>query len=189
MDYGTIGSNCEESEESRMTASKYVIRKAQPEDASILAAAERKIAKTPGQLVSRPEELKDENFRSKIIDLASAENGIYLVIENHGSIIGHAILEPHKLAATSHVVFLTIAIHEEHQGKGWGRILMRHLIEWAKSNEKIEKFELQVRSSNARAIKLYESLGFGEEGRKTKRLKLGPNHYIDDVYMALWVGS
>jgi hypothetical protein len=46
---------------------------------------------------------------------------------------------------------------------------------------------LQVRSSNTLAIKLYESLGFAEEGRKTKRLKYGPDDYQDDVYMALWV--
>jgi ribosomal protein S18 acetylase RimI-like enzyme len=40
----------------------------------------------------------------------------------------------------------------------------------------------------ARAIALYRSLGFAEEGRKTRRLKIGPNEYIDDLYMALWVG-
>jgi RimJ/RimL family protein N-acetyltransferase len=65
---------------------------------------------------------------------------------------------------------------------------MEYLIEWTKKHPKIEKFELQVRSSNTRAINLYESLGFVEEGRKTKRLKYGPNEYLDDVYMALWVG-
>ena len=61
------------------------------------------------------------------------------------------------------------------------------LIDWARAHPGIEKFELQVRSSNARAIKLYEGLGFVEEGRKTRRLKYGPNDYQDDVYMALWV--
>ncbi len=50
------------------------------------------------------------------------------------------------------------------------------------------KVELQVRSSNERAIALYRSLGFVEEGRKTRRLKIGPNKYLDDLYMALWVG-
>jgi hypothetical protein len=39
-----------------------------------------------------------------------------------------------------------------------------------------------------RAIALYRSFGFIEEGRKTRRLKIGPNEYLDDVYMALWVG-
>jgi RimJ/RimL family protein N-acetyltransferase len=163
-------------------------RNAMPEDAPILAEAEREIAKTPGRLASSPNELKDEHFREKIIALSSIETGLYVVIEEDGAIVGHAVLDPHKLASTAHVVSLTIAIHEGHQGKGLGKKLMQYLIEWTKNHPKIEKFELQVRSSNTRAINLYKSLGFAEEGRKTKRLKYGPNEYLDDVYMALWVG-
>jgi ribosomal protein S18 acetylase RimI-like enzyme len=170
-----------------MTSSPYSVRRAVPEDAPALAQAERDIAKTPGRLVSRPEELRDENFEEKIVSLSKNDSGIYLVIEENKFILGHAFLEPHKLAATSHVVVLTIAVHEGFQGKGLGKILMQHLIEWAQSNSKIEKIELQVRSSNIRAINLYQTLGFIEEGRKTKRLKLGPNEYLDDIYMALWV--
>ena len=66
---------------------------------------------------------------------------------------------------------------------------MNELLRWARSDPRIEKIELQVRSSNEPAIHLYRSLGFVEEGRKTKRLKTGPNEYLDDVYMALWVGQ
>lgn len=163
------------------------IRPARLEDAPILAAAEREIAKVPGQLASRPEELKDEAFSEKIGALAKLDTAAYVVIESDDVIAGHAIVEPHRLANLGHVVFLTLAIHDGHQGKGLGRILMEHLIAWARANPKIEKFELQVRASNDRAIKLYESLGFVEEGRKIKRLKFGPGDYRDDVYMALWV--
>lgn len=172
-----------------MSTKNYHIRRARPEDASKLAEAQREIAKVPGKLASRPEELKDEFFKTKISDISQMNNGLCLVIEKNDQIIGHAFLEPHKLAVTSHVVFLTIAIHEGYQGNGWGKILMNNLIEWARSNDKIEKFELQVRSSNLHAIKLYESLGFVEEGRKTKRIKIAPENYLDDIYMALWVGN
>lgn len=171
-----------------MNSENYIIRNARPEDASILAEAEREIAKIPGRLASRPEELKDENFKEKIISLSQNTSGLYLVVEDNGEIVGHAVVEPHKLQVTSHVVFLNIAIHEGHQGRGIGKMLMKHLVEWAKAHPKIEKFELQVRSSNVGAIKLYESLGFVEEGRKIKRLKYGPNDYQDDIYMSLWVG-
>lgn len=164
------------------------IRNATPEDASILAAAEREIARTPGRLASAPHELNDENFRDRIIALTKMDNAKYVVVEDQNGIVGHAIVEPHKLESTSHVVNLTIAIHEGHQGKGHGKKLMNYLIDWAKQNPKIEKFELHVRSSNTRAIQLYESLGFVEEGRKTKQIKYSPTNYQDNIYMAMWVG-
>ena len=166
----------------------FVSRTARPEEAPALAEAERVIARTPGQLASRPEELKDEDFRQKILALNQSETGLFVVAEYNGTVVGHAILDPLKLAVTAHVVVLTIAIHEGYQGTGFGKRLMEHLISWTRANPKIEKFELQVRSSNERAISLYKSLGFIEEGRKTRRLKYGPGSYLDDLYMALWVG-
>jgi putative acetyltransferase len=105
-----------------------------------------------------------------------------------GKIVGHALLEPFKLAVTSHVVDLTIAVHEGNQGNGHGKRLLSHLIDWATSNQKIEKIELRVRSSNTNAIALYKKMGFVEEGRMVRRLKIGPDCYLDDISMALWVG-
>jgi ribosomal protein S18 acetylase RimI-like enzyme len=89
---------------------------------------------------------------------------------------------------TAHVVDLTIAIHEGHQGKGFGQILLSHLIKWAIANPKIEKIMLHVRSSNKVAIALYEKTGFLVEGIRVKQIKLGPESYLDNIAMALWVG-
>ncbi|HEY2517791.1 MAG TPA: N-acetyltransferase [Polyangiaceae bacterium] len=167
------------------------IREARPDDAPLLASAERAIAAVPGRLASRPEEITEEGLRRTILSLHDDERGIFLVAELPGAadaIVGHAFFEPLALAVTSHVVRLTIAVHEGHQGQGVGKALMNELLRWARSNPRVEKVELQVRSTNEPAVALYRSLGFAEEGRKTKRLKIGPDHYIDDVYMALWVG-
>jgi len=164
------------------------IRDARREDAPLVAAAERAIASVPGELASRPDEIDDDAVRKKILDLGGRVRGMYLVAEHEGTVVGHAFLEPLSLAATSHVVRLTIAVHEGHQRQGVGRALMDELLRWARSNPGVEKVELQVRSSNDRAMALYRSLGFVQEGRKTRRLKIGPNEYLDDVYMALWVG-
>ena len=174
--------------EAKKKMDELVIRKARPEEAAALAEAERVIARTPGRLASRPEELKDADFAQKILALSQSETGLFVVAEHRGTLVGHAILDPLKLAVTAHVVVLTIAIHEGYQGRGFGRQLMTHLVAWARANPKVDKFELQVRSSNERAIALYKSLGFVEEGRKTRRLKYGPDSYLDDLYMALWVG-
>jgi putative acetyltransferase len=169
-----------------------LLRHARAEDAPLLAAAERAIASVPGRLASRPDEIHDHGVGQKIRDLDDGDRGIYLVAELAGAIVGHAFLESlslvNGLVATAHVVRLSIAVHEGHQRQGVGRALMNELLRWARSNPRVEKVELQVRSSNEGAIALYQSLGFVEEGRKTRRLKVGPNEYLDDVYMALWVG-
>jgi ribosomal protein S18 acetylase RimI-like enzyme len=165
------------------------IRPARESDAPLLAAAERAIARDPGRLASLPHEIVDDVVRKTILDLEDSRRGHYLVAEHGSEIVGHAFLETLPLAVTSHVVRLTIAVHEGHQRRGIGRALMNALLQWARSTPSVDKVELQVRSTNEPAIALYRSLGFVEEGRKTKRLKIGPGHYIDDVYMALWVGD
>jgi putative acetyltransferase len=164
------------------------IRRARASDAPALAAAERAIAARPGELASRPEEIDDDAIRAKIAELEAGVCGVFVVAELDGAVVGHAFLEPLPLAVTSHVVRLTIAVHEGHQRQGIGRLLMNDLLEWARRSARIDKVELQVRSTNERAIALYRSLGFVEEGRKTRRIKTGPGTYLDDVYMALWVG-
>ena len=171
-----------------MSSTTTSIRRARSEDAPVLAAAERAIARVPGRLASTPDEIDDVNVEKTIADLEDGSRGIYLVAEEAGVLVGHAFLERLLLAATSHVVRLTIAVHDGHRRRGVGRALMDDLLRWARSNPTVEKVELQVRASNEPAIALYRSLGFVEEGRKTRRLKIAANEYVDDVYMALWVG-
>ena len=161
--------------------SAVLIRDAREGDASAIAEAERQIAKLPGRLASRPHELKDEAFREKIAALSGSETGRYVVVECQGEVVGHAILEPFKLEVTAHAVDLTIAVNEGHQGQGHGKALLRHLLDWATRNPKIERVMLNVRSSNTAAISLYEKLGFVVEGIRVKQIKLAPGSYLDNI--------
>lgn len=158
------------------------LRAATEADAAVIAAAEREIARVPGRLASRPEEITDGGIAHVI---AGVEK--FVVAERDGVIVGHAFLEPLQLAVTAHVVRLTIAVHPGFERQGIGRALMAELVAWARASTEIEKMELQVRASNDAAIALYAAFGFVEEGRKTRRIKLGEGQYVDDVYMALWV--
>ncbi len=171
----------------RSCTMKITIRQARLEDASHLAQAEREIAQRPGMLVSKPNELTDAQFQATIEKLSQRNDGQYLVAEENGNIVGHAVLVPLHLAAISHVANLTLVVNEGWQGKGIGTLLLQHLIDWAKSSSTIEKIELSVRASNARAIGLYKKMGFVEEGRLKNRIKIGAREYIDDVLMAFFV--
>ena len=62
---------------------------------------------------------------------------------------------------------------------------MEHAIEWSRKTVEVEKIDLRVRATNRRAIELYRSLGFEEEGRIRKRVKRDGVYY-DDLAMGLF---
>jgi putative acetyltransferase len=165
------------------------IRQATVEDAPLLARAQREIARTPGLLASRPHEIADGKVAAKIAELSGSEAGRFLVVEDEGALVAHGLLDPLQLEVTRHAVALTIAVHPGSQGRGIGRELLSALITWARQAPRIEKVELRVRSGNDRALGLYRALGFVEEGRLVKRIKLGPTRYLDDISMGLWIGA
>jgi RimJ/RimL family protein N-acetyltransferase len=167
-------------------AAEIRIRTATVEDAPLLAAAEVETARTPGLLVSKPEELNANAFAMRIAELgAPGLRGRYIVACNErGEIVGHALLDPMPLARLAHVFRLTIVVHPAHTAKGIGRAMMNDLLEWAQRDSRVEKIELLVRATNERAIRLYRSCGFVEEGRFTRRIKLGDGSYVDDIAMA-----
>jgi putative acetyltransferase len=159
-----------------------IIGAARNEDAAILAAAERATAEMPGLLVSQPYELILESFEKKIVDLSKL--GRYVVAENDGNIVGHALLDPMPLEALSHVFRLPIVVHPGFRNQGVGEALMRHLMVWAQQTPRVGKIELLVRTTNERAIHLYSKLGFIEEGRFRNRVRLPDSSFLDDLAMA-----
>lgn len=165
-----------------MTASP-TIRAARQEDAEALAAAEREVARTPGRLVSYPDELRAEDFRAAIA--RAEQGGHYLVAELDGTPVAHAWLDPLGRRRVRHVAHLTIVVHEGFQGRGIGQALLSALIDRAREDRTLEKIELNVRASNERALRLYRSLGFVQEARWSRRVKLGPGEWVDDIGMGL----
>lgn len=163
------------------------IREARVEDAVTLASAERAVASQPGLLASRPEELPDSTMRSTIQRSLGGREGKFVVAEEDGRIVGHAVLNPMGLAATKHIVRLTMVVHPGHEGRGLGKRLLAALLDWARNAPGVRRVELNVRSTNARAIGLYRSLGFIEQGRQPQRIRVDEQTFVDDLEMGLFV--
>lgn len=163
---------------------KYHIRPALEADAAILCAAERRIAETPGRLVSHPDELKEAVYAEKIRELKDL--GCYLVAEKDQVIVGHAVLEPvAPRKALAHVFTLSsMVVHDGSDGQGVGKQLMQALLQWAGQRPQVERIELRVREQNTVARRLYEKFGFVLEGRFDKRIKLTDGSYQVDLMMA-----
>jgi RimJ/RimL family protein N-acetyltransferase len=159
------------------------VRPARIEDAAALCAAERDTARTPGLIVSHPDELSPRDFES-LIDELSDGSGCYVVAEEDGRPVGHAFLKPMELRAVRHVFRLTIVVHPGHSGHGIGTVMMGALLDWARRTPAVRKVELIARSTNERALRIYTNFGFVEEGRFRNRIRLADGSYIDDVTMA-----
>ncbi|MBM6617417.1 GNAT family N-acetyltransferase [Bacillus suaedaesalsae] len=71
-----------------------------------------------------------------------------------------------------------------HQGKGIGKLLVTEAINKAKTIKEIEKIKLSVVSSNEKAKRLYNSVGFQAYGFEEKALKVNAKYY-DEYHMSL----
>lgn len=83
------------------------------------------------------------------------------VIVHEGDIAGYGILS--VAAGEAHV--LNVCIAAAHRGLGYGRRMMRRLVDLARWYG-AERIFLEVRPSNPVAKDLYDSLGFAEIGRR-----------------------
>lgn len=93
-----------------------------------------------------------DNF---IYELTGNEFSKCYVIRENSTIIGYGCL--YILFERAEVA--TIAISKEYQSKGFGRKLLKYMIDEAVKND-CEIMSLEVRISNTKAIGLYEKMGF-----------------------------
>ena len=85
------------------------------------------------------------------------------VLSTHAEIIGYFVLS--VAADEAHV--LNVCVDPSEQGNGYGRRLMKRLLDLARWH-RVERVFLEVRPSNPNAIRLYADLGFTEIGRRPR---------------------
>ncbi len=111
------------------------------------------------------------------------ERETILVAEVENRIVGWVAFLSNIQKRLAHVGSFGIMISKDYRNRGIGRLLLSELLNWATHNPYIEKVSLGVFSTNTRAIALYRSLGFIEEGRKIKEVKISDTEYWDDILM------
>lgn len=168
----------------RMRDSKKIyIRSAVIDDANTLLKEERAIAEMPGYFCSSPSELSLVSIINAISAFKDG-NGIFLVAECSGELVGHAFLDIPHIKSLQHVAELNMAVHLGWQNQGIGKLLLERIIDWAKDSKSIRKIQLNVRATNSPALHLYKKMGFEEEGRLKNRVRV-KDEYVDDIVMGL----
>ncbi|MQA05796.1 MAG: ribosomal-protein-alanine N-acetyltransferase [Streptosporangiales bacterium] len=102
-------------------------------------------------------------------ELAQADSRHYLVVEDAGEVRGYAGLLAVDGGPDADV--LTLAVHPDEQGHGWGTRLLRSLLDEA-HRRRCANVLLEVRGDNAPALALYERHGF-------ERISVRRGYYAD----------
>jgi L-phenylalanine/L-methionine N-acetyltransferase len=114
---------------------------------------------------------------------AIQQEGTYrLVAEVKGEVVGVAGLHVERSPRRRHVGHIGMGVHDDHQGRGVGRELLRVLLDLADNWLNLHRVELEVYTDNAIGIHLYESNGFVIEGTRSD-YAFRDGDYIDVVVM------
>lgn len=168
---------------------KSIIRTARIEDSAALLDIQREVVGEGQYFISVSDEFNKtiEEQQEWVINTLANERETLLVAEISGQIVGWICFNTQNRKRLSHTGSLGIMVKKEMRNSGIGRLLLEELLTWAQKNPMIEKVSLAVFAANTRAITLYKSLGFVEEGRKIKEYKLNEHEYLDDVLMCKFV--
>lgn len=114
--------------------------------------------------------------------LENSSDGIMLLAKQGGKIVGNASLNryPRRM---SHRGEISVTVLKNYWNRGIGSALMEKAIGFAGENG-FDIIDLQVRSDNLSAIRLYEKYGFVKIGEHPAFFKMD-NAYIPFVYMYL----
>ena len=130
-----------------MAAEAVRVRPASPGDLNAIAAIERQVAINPWSL-------------SQFVSSSLKDSVSCLVLDCRGSkLCGFAIYQRLDDEAT----LLNIAVRADCQGSGYGRLLLRAVLD-SLLGAAVRRVLLEVRCSNAAAISLYRRHGFVDDG-------------------------
>lgn len=164
-----------------------VVRPARPKDAkACLAVVWEATNERPRTLMTSPEEFwSPRQWRKHRRGWET--DGVWLVAEVDGVICSSLGAERGKRPRERHVAEFGITVGKAHRGIGVGRAMLEALEVWA-AEVGVERIQLRVFDTNARARALYERMGYASEGVELLAVKF-PDEYIDALRMAKLVGG
>jgi RimJ/RimL family protein N-acetyltransferase len=131
---------------------------------------------TPWERAQHESAVRFPDFRHFIVEAGHAEPGS----PGDGFVILQGCRNPHRSVELKRIVL-------QHKGQGLGRQCVRLLKQMAFRDLHAHRFWLDVKSLNTRALALYASEGFVEEGRLRESVRLSGRDGAADGYDTLVV--
>jgi ribosomal protein S18 acetylase RimI-like enzyme len=160
----------------------YVIRPSRDDDAPGLAALIDAVAREGELIAAVPGEPGTLEQSSRLVSIM-LEGGLTLTLEVDGVPAGHVLVQRRAGSHYAHVGEVAILVSNAQRGAGLGRCLMEMAIAWGQAVG-LAKLSLRVFPDNQRAIALYRSLGFQDEGMVKGEVRM-PSGDKDMLLMGL----
>ncbi len=87
------------------------------------------------------------------------KNTALFTLEEQGEILGTLSLVFYRIPTGTKAWIEDVAVDDAHRGKGWGKMLMNHAIEYAEK-QGVRKIYLTSNPSRITANNMYQTLGF-----------------------------
>lgn len=163
--------------------SKVDIRYAQIEDAASLAAAIEDVEKSGFMLFNPGErQVTAENAEKLITILSKQPNAIIVAVENE-DVLGYMFVKGESATRVKHRASVAVVgVVEKARNLGIAQKLFEFVEQIAKQRN-LRRLQISVIATNARAIHVYEKMGYVREGIYRDSLYIN-NEYVDEVVLA-----
>ncbi|HEY9721951.1 MAG TPA: GNAT family protein [Oscillatoriaceae cyanobacterium] len=118
--------------------------------------------------------------------LATRDNSVYFVALDGPLIVATIDFHGGTRARGRHAGEFGMSVRREYWGRGIGTHMLDTMLEWARGTGVVRKIKLRVLDTNERAIALYRSRGFVEEGRMVRDFRVD-GEWHDVLWMGLWL--
>jgi RimJ/RimL family protein N-acetyltransferase len=166
-----------------------VIRSALPANAQQVLDLERAMLEEGAFVITTPEEFgQTAEQEAQWIDIQNAAAGnVIIVAEADGRLIGFLNFRNGSRKRLAHQGVFGMSVSTAWRNQGVGRALLDALIAWGETEPMIDKLRLEVFATNEHALHLYRAVGFQEEGRLVKQVKMEDGSMIDLLLMSKFV--
>jgi RimJ/RimL family protein N-acetyltransferase len=128
------------------------------------------------------------------LTLEAVRNSISCTINSDSNLMVFGIIDDEIVSTVSlfsnrsarrmHVADVGITVRKSYWNQGIGSVMLEYTMNFVRSSKTIKKVNIDVKSDNQYAIKLYEKFGFKNEGLRTRALKID-NQFYDLALMGL----
>lgn len=102
------------------------------------------------------------SIQNTLCDAYIFKESVFKLISTEERIVGYTLIYPHDHEGKKRVNIVRLAIDQKDQGKGYGKVALKMIIDWIKKDYPCDVIRISVEPENIVAKTLYIKTGFIE---------------------------